>query len=76
MAGSPHWSGGDIQFKLVYGRGQCAESSYLKDENVVFINRNEKLSKEVEELTDENRKLNQDNIYLQDRNTVLEHVFS
>ena len=47
-----------------------------KDENVVFMNRNENLSKEVEELTEENRKLNQDNIYLQDRNTVLEHAFS
>ena len=48
----------------------------INDENLVFMNRNKKLSKEVEELTEENRKLNQDNIYLQDRNTVLEHAFS
>ena len=47
----------------------------IKDENVVFKNRNKKLSKEVEELTEENLKLNQDNIYLQDRNTVPEHAF-
>ena len=48
----------------------------IKDENVVFMNRNEELSKQVAELTEENRKLDQDNIYLQDRNTVLEHAFS
>ena len=29
MAGSQHFSPGDIQFQLVYDRGQCAESSYL-----------------------------------------------
>ena len=30
MAGTQHFSPGDIQFQLVYDRGQCAESSYLK----------------------------------------------
>ena len=30
MAGSQHFSSGDIQFQLVYDRGQCADSSYLK----------------------------------------------
>ena len=30
MAGSQHFSPGDIQFQLVYDRGQCAETSYLK----------------------------------------------
>ena len=30
MAGSQHFSPGDIQSQLVYDRGQCAESSYLK----------------------------------------------
>ena len=29
MEGSQHFSPGDIQFQLVYDRGQCAESSYL-----------------------------------------------
>ena len=29
MAKSQHFSPGDIQFHLVYDRGQCAESSYL-----------------------------------------------
>ena len=30
MAGTQHFSPGDIQFQLVYDRGQCAETSYLK----------------------------------------------
>ena len=30
MAGSQHFSPGDIQFQLVYDKGQCAESSYLR----------------------------------------------
>ena len=30
MAESQHFSPGDIQFQLVYDRGQCAESSYLR----------------------------------------------
>ena len=30
MTGSEHSSPGDIQFRLVYDRGQCADSSYLK----------------------------------------------
>ena len=30
MAGSQHFPPGDIQIQLVYDRGQCAESSYLK----------------------------------------------
>ena len=30
MTGSQHFALGDIQFQLVYDRGQCAESSYLK----------------------------------------------
>ena len=30
MAGSQHFSPGDIQFQIVYERGPCAESSYLK----------------------------------------------
>ena len=30
MTGSQHFSPGDIQFQLVYDRGKCAESSYLK----------------------------------------------
>ena len=30
MAGTQHFSPGDIQFQLVYDKGQCAESSYLK----------------------------------------------
>ena len=29
MAGTQHFSPDDIQFQLVYDRGQCAESSYL-----------------------------------------------
>ena len=29
MAGSQRFSPGDIQFQLVYDRGQCAETSYL-----------------------------------------------
>ena len=29
MTGSGHFSPGDIQFQLVYDRGQCAKSSYL-----------------------------------------------
>ena len=29
MAGSQHFSQGDIQLQLVYDRGQCAESSSL-----------------------------------------------
>ena len=31
MTGSQHFSPGDIQFQLIYDRGQCAESSYLKN---------------------------------------------
>ena len=30
MTGNQDFSPGDIQFQLVYDRGQCAESSYLK----------------------------------------------
>ena len=30
MAGTQHFSQGDNQFQLVYDRGQCADSSYLK----------------------------------------------
>ena len=30
MAGSQHFYPGDIQFQLVYDRGQCAELSYLE----------------------------------------------
>ena len=30
MAGSQHFSPGDIQFQLVFDRGQCAASSYTK----------------------------------------------
>ena len=30
MARSQHFSPGDIQFQLVYDRGQCAKSSYLE----------------------------------------------
>ena len=30
MAGSQHFSPGDIQFKLVYDRGQCASPVTLK----------------------------------------------
>ena len=29
VTGSQHFSPGDIQFQLVYDKGQCAESSYL-----------------------------------------------
>ena len=29
MAGTQHFSPGDIQFQLLYDRGQRAESSYL-----------------------------------------------
>ena len=29
MAGTQHFSPGDIQFQLVYDRGQCTESSHL-----------------------------------------------
>ena len=29
MAGTQHFSRGDVQFQLVYDRGQCADSSYL-----------------------------------------------
>ena len=29
MTGSQHFSPGDIQFQLVYDRGQCVESSHL-----------------------------------------------
>ena len=32
ITGNQHFSPGDIQFQLVYDRGQCAESSYLKRE--------------------------------------------
>ena len=32
MTGSQHFSPGDVQFQLVYDRGQCAETSYLKNE--------------------------------------------
>ena len=35
MTGSQHFSPGDIQFHLVYDRGQCAESSYLKSHDKV-----------------------------------------
>ena len=30
MEGTQHFSPGDIQFQLVYDRGQCAETSYIK----------------------------------------------
>ena len=32
MAGNQHFSPANIQFQLVYDRGQCAESSYLNPE--------------------------------------------
>ena len=35
MTGSQHFSPGDIQFQLVYDRGQCDESSYLKVQELV-----------------------------------------
>ena len=30
MAGTQHFSPSDVQFQLVYDRGQCIEASYLK----------------------------------------------
>ena len=32
---SQHFSPGDIQFQLVYDRGQCADSSYLEFQIIV-----------------------------------------
>ena len=39
MAGTRHFSKGDIQFQLVYDRGQCADTSYLNNPYVLLTNR-------------------------------------
>ena len=44
MAGSQHFSLGDIQFQLIYDTGQCVESSYLKEDgydNCMCTNRHD-----------------------------------
>ena len=43
MAGSQHFSPGDIQFQLIYDRGQCAESSYLKTARLHAVHNEEKI---------------------------------
>ena len=51
MAGSQHFSPGDIQFQLVYDMGQCAESSYLNDDMSIRAQRSPRVRERTGELS-------------------------
>ena len=36
MAGSQHFSPGDIQFQLIFDRGQCAEKKHFVQTEIVL----------------------------------------
>ena len=51
MAGTQHFSPSDIQFQLVYDRGQYAESSYLNIPQVLCQTFNKDFNENVEKVT-------------------------